>query len=263
MKKTAAPAAPTNALRTILLVAARGEVGTTMLAELQQALPAADWGVIELRGWNRLAPLLSWCTVVTGASRSMSVRELLSILASGASDRGLREDVNELLRSEQAALDGTIDVPCTEPGVRLSRKRSGQARQAYEAALDLLRDPLEAGLLSDVERPVAVQRLRETLLSMVPAQLFEASDGPQVARAILRTEAAFRIRQDRVGVEMDIFRPERVHRLYLLSRLSLVDLAAALDLPVTAVRRSDHPKSAVSVFGFQDAEALLRKAAAS
>jgi hypothetical protein len=251
---------PKNVLRTILFVAGHGLVGTSSLARMQQSLPAGDWGDVYLGDWNRLDPLLAWCSVITGRTRTRTVRDLLAALAPDSSNLRLRDDVLALLGTEQTALEGALDVPVSELAVRLTRKRSREVTSAYQAALELLRDPVEARRLGDEARPMAVLRLREALDAMVPVRLFEAADGPDIARAILRTESSFRLRQDRAGVALSVFTRDRIQHLYVSSRLTKSDLAAALGVPPSALRRASIARRDVRLGTLDEARASLQVA---
>ena len=265
-RSTAAPL-PKNALRTIVFVAAHGNVGRTVLGDYQRSLPPSDWDDIRLdRGWAPLKPVLSWSTALTGEMESRSVRDILSALAAAVNapaDAGrLARDVGHLLATSgpDVTLDASLAIPRTELGVRLSLGRRDATRRAYEAALRMCADASER--FEPATRDAAARALRAALERMTPEVLYEAAaDHRAVAEAILARRWSVQLRQDRFEVVFSIGDPRRVHRLYVLSRLGRGALARALGVSEGEIVKSHHLPEGVPVRALPDIEAELRRAA--
>ncbi len=265
---------PQNALRTVIYVAARGAVGRSELGEFQLSLPQGAWGPFPLeKGWQPLKPVLSWCNTPQAGTRTMRIGELLQRLVglsdgrARGEDRRLLDDVSYLVEQEKraAALDADLEIPKTELGVKLGHRHSYATRTAYEEALWLSGDASEQNELGNtIDFEAAAAALRHVSDIVRPAILYEAAGDPRaVARALLRKRSSVRLRQERCAVVFSPFESSKVHRLFILSRLTQKRLTDELGIRASLVVRSTHPTEAVEALPFPDIEPELQRASLS
>lgn len=251
---------PRNLLRTVLYVAARGSVGRRDVEKFQKGLPEDDWGEVVFDGFERFKDVLAWAIVPTGEHQTLTIREVLQGLANAVDLKGRRHPQRGVLRDVEYLLTCKKDVPelqacmileTTEIGLRLGKRRTRMTRTAYEEAILLASSETEDARtrfwLDDPSLNVAVDELQRLLDEMSPPALYEAANLFEVARAMLALPLDERTKDYRCAVVLDA--RQKLHRLFLTSRLELDALAIAIGVPRLSLR-----KSSLAVRNFEPAE---------
>jgi hypothetical protein len=234
-----------NQLRTVIFVAARGQVPCSELASFQRQLPYSDWP--EGRFPDRRLPMkefLSWELIQIAPSRNITVYKLIDGILGmkgGVDDEaGIHaDDVRTWMNSPDAQrlLGEVITMPHTALGVRLGHRPGSATVELYKRALALCSEPREKAVFgASICIEDAADVLRRTIYEITPRSIYHSTNGNAsvVARALLSHESEVIARGDEIDVVKS--EGEESETVVISTTLKKELFLAAIKLPPDAIR---------------------------